>query len=96
MSDCYVNWNTELTPEQVKSILENFVVDEVQEVFITKLIENYFTEYGVGAFGGKTYNLETAWLEILGDYKIEQPTPPKKISKPKHTPPFWANNWRKK
>jgi hypothetical protein len=21
---------------------------------------------------------------------------PKKIHKPKHTPPFWANNWRKK
>ena len=36
------------------------------------------------------------YLYCEDDYKIEQPPLPKKISKPKHTPPFWANNWRKK
>jgi hypothetical protein len=39
--------------------------------------------------------LDTIFLDRLDEFEQKLATP-NKIHKPKHTPPFWANNWRKK
>jgi hypothetical protein len=36
------------------------------------------------------------YLSDDGCFKIQQPDTPEKIKKPKHKPPFWANNWGNK
>lgn len=46
------------------------------------------------------YEVNQNYLDVIFTAKLkeleQELIPPKKIGKPKHTPPFWANNWRKK